>query len=648
VSSRRLVLVAVSVLAVVVGVLTAGASHARSGGADLPYLVYVSDRDGDEDLYAVRADGKRTVQITRDRTRLLEPVLSPDGRWVFTDWSSKVVSTNGLQSYRLRLQPISADNVVFSPDGRWFAYGQDSDFVRGPPRMRLMATSTGRSRPLRAGIPLSFSPDSSRLVVTDERWSRLNVIDVSSGRSHRIVATDDGLLEDVGWSPDGKRFAFLQGSALRYVEMRATPGRPRTTLRHTRLVDEVCSPWWCSAQWLDSDRLGVVQPPEDAVPDEVGPVEVAVVTVGAKSKTRLLTTTARMISVVWSLDGSRVAYVVERSSKRSDVVVQKTSNGASSVPFRSNAIHELSWSPAGHLAVSYWAYPRHYAVALVQPGKPAYDIQGGSLSGPFGRWSWSPRGEFLNLGLRERVTSQVVILAAVAPARSITRAVVEGNSKPLGWVPGSAGPARAPTILPLPAAERVAAPGFVSSGKVAEISANANRVAAIVEKSALDCNHALAWTAGASRVLRFTRLKRCGNDGENVLGDAESVRISLEGTQVKWLGLYWGNYVYISSCTADMRRPRAGVRCSGGGEGWEGPGPGRPPPEQATRLGVSVKVENGTVVLVRSSDGRTRRIHPPSGAVDAELEDDGLFYAYNTSGAMKGHIVFVPFAKLFD
>jgi hypothetical protein len=59
-------------------------------------------------------------------------------------------------------------------------------------------------------------------------------------------------------------------------------------------------------------------------------------------------------------------------------------------------------------------------------------------------------------------------------------------------------------------------------------------------------------------------------------------------------------------------------------------------------------VSRGTITLRRLSDGYLRKLRPPGGAIDAELEAAGLYYAYNSSGRFPGRVVFVPFSRLFD
>ena len=54
-------------------------------------IVYVTDRDGSDDVWVMDADGKNARQITRsDRTQFLSPDFTPDGKYI-------VVSRNAVQ-----------------------------------------------------------------------------------------------------------------------------------------------------------------------------------------------------------------------------------------------------------------------------------------------------------------------------------------------------------------------------------------------------------------------------------------------------------------------------------------------------------------------------------------------------------------------
>jgi hypothetical protein len=156
----------------------------------------------------------------------------------------------------------------------------------------------------------------------------------------------------------------------------------------------------------------------------------------------------------------------------------------------------------------------------------------------------------------------------------------------------------------------------------------------------VDCDHLVVWTEGTKRVIRFSWPERCGDFNQDYFN------LMLDGTSIQWRSFFCGNYCYVAGCAADVLRPYRYV-C---GDGDEVPGhPPRNPPPAETRRGVSIVTSGGTIQLRREQDGRTRTIRPSGGAVDAELEDVGLFYAFNLRHrAMPGRVVFVPFASLFE
>jgi hypothetical protein len=172
--------------------------------------------------------------------------------------------------------------------------------------------------------------------------------------------------------------------------------------------------------------------------------------------------------------------------------------------------------------------------------------------------------------------------------------------------------------------------------RIAELSASGSQVAAITEQGSRYCDHLLAWRAGTTRVIQFPA-RSCRDNGYLAV-------VTLVGIRVTWYEIAYGNSSYWTLFTADVRRPQTAIE---GDEqsGDHGEEPGRPPPERGKRRGVTMTVRTGAVVLTRA-DGKKRTIHA-AGVVDAELEEAGLFYAFNGPGPRPGNIVFVPFAKLF-
>jgi TolB protein len=67
------------------GALTFSAARpASSSTAAVPRgsIVFTSDRDGDYDIWTMRADGSRLRRLTRNRIEDRCPSWSPDGRWI--------------------------------------------------------------------------------------------------------------------------------------------------------------------------------------------------------------------------------------------------------------------------------------------------------------------------------------------------------------------------------------------------------------------------------------------------------------------------------------------------------------------------------------------------------------------------------------
>lgn len=187
---------------------------------------------------------------------------------------------------------------------------------------------------------------------------------------------------------------------------------------------------------------------------------------------------------------------------------------------------------------------------------------------------------------------------------------------------------------------------------IAELAASRRWVTVITESISTDCTHVVWWKAGSRSAGRSGERHPCDYD-------AYYFGLSMTGTRVTWNSYECGNACYVYSHSHDVITRRSGG--SEGGVEVESR-PLRPQPETSRRRGVTARVVSGEIVLT-AGDGRRRVIRAPGAAatptvprpeirtppaprvVDAELEDPGLFYAYNARG--RGHVVFVPFTRLF-
>jgi Tol biopolymer transport system component len=92
-------------------------------------IVFVSYRDGDEEIYIMNADGSNQTRLTHSQYGDVEPVLSPDGQSiVFVSQRAGghklfIMNVDGSNSRQLTDGQSSDEyDPYFSPDGQWIVY----------------------------------------------------------------------------------------------------------------------------------------------------------------------------------------------------------------------------------------------------------------------------------------------------------------------------------------------------------------------------------------------------------------------------------------------------------------------------------------------------------------------------------------------
>jgi Tol biopolymer transport system component/predicted Ser/Thr protein kinase len=184
------------------------------------------DRDGDRDLWTVRASGGTPVRITSDPFLDWNPVWSPDGAWLY--FCSNRGGSMGI--WRIPVKESTAEprgapehirtpgdypaHLSFSHDGRHLAYvnqvttGRLSAVRFDPAREVLVSepkevvqSAKGASRP-------ALSPDGKWLAYNStEEQEELFVVSADGSGLRQLTRGHRN--RGPRWSPDGKRIAFF-------------------------------------------------------------------------------------------------------------------------------------------------------------------------------------------------------------------------------------------------------------------------------------------------------------------------------------------------------------------------------------------------------------------------------------------------------
>ena len=251
--------VASTVVALVV-CLGAGTAHATFPGSS-GRIAFVSDRDGNHEIYVMNADGSQQIRLTATTEDERKPDWSPEGRRILYDRNAyiHVLADDGsfdvrskscfldfdpswapdgdrfvvyrqygkVPELRVRNQDGDVDEPVvangsglgdpdWSPDGGAIAYAGDefvdSGTVRGSVRLIDPDGSDDRaiSAPNNDDSDPAWHPDSQTLAFSSTREGDLEIYTMGRDGSEQMRLTHDVASDfDPVWSPDGTEIAFV-------------------------------------------------------------------------------------------------------------------------------------------------------------------------------------------------------------------------------------------------------------------------------------------------------------------------------------------------------------------------------------------------------------------------------------------------------
>jgi Tol biopolymer transport system component len=189
---------------------------APSWSPDGRKIAFVSDRDGNEEIYLMNADGSDPTRLTHNPGVDRRPFWSPDGGKIAfvseRDGNREIyiMNADGSDSTRLTHSPGRDQALSWSPDGSKIAYISDRDGneeiymmnTDGSSQTRLTNNSARDLRP-------SWSPDSQNIIFSSNRDGNWETYTVNINSFSPVNLTDNPASdEEPSWSPDGNKIIF--------------------------------------------------------------------------------------------------------------------------------------------------------------------------------------------------------------------------------------------------------------------------------------------------------------------------------------------------------------------------------------------------------------------------------------------------------
>jgi len=195
---------------------SAGNDYRPMFSPDGTKIVFYSDRDGDNEIYTMNTDGSSLAQLTNNVGRDDEPSYSPDGTKILFysnrtgNYEVYIMNADGSVQTNLSNNPFTNYTPVFSPDGTQIAFTSTRD---GNYEIYIMnVDGTGQTNLTynagEDGDPI-FSPDGTQIAYRTNIDGNYEIYIMNADGSGQTNLTNHPSSDTVAvFSPDGTRIAF--------------------------------------------------------------------------------------------------------------------------------------------------------------------------------------------------------------------------------------------------------------------------------------------------------------------------------------------------------------------------------------------------------------------------------------------------------
>ena len=268
-------------------------------------IAFVSDRDGNADIYVMTADGSDVTRLANTGLGLnaLPPVWSPDGTRI---------AFNGTDGIHFGIYLMNADGSGFT----------------------LLSTTTYFFLD-----PPAWSPDGTRIAFVSDRDGNAEIYVVNAdGSGLRNLTNNPSSDNRPAWSPDGTKIDFLSlrdGNQEIYVINADGSGLQRLTTNPDSDLNPAWSPDGSKIAYILSVGCGY----------RCFPHRYILVVNADGTGVRQLTNTGRDFSPVWSPDGTKIAFVSARDGNSEIYVMNADGSGLQNLTNSPGTDHAPAWRP---------------------------------------------------------------------------------------------------------------------------------------------------------------------------------------------------------------------------------------------------------------------------------------------------------------
>ena len=187
-------------------------------------IVFASDRDGDDEIFVMNADGSGQTQLSFNAADDQDPFWSPNGKQIgfFSDRAGGapnelfIMNADGSSPRQLTFGTMGNYSGDWSPDGRQIVFGRSDP---GTDNGQLIDVATGAIRPLTSFTTGNgpygwhFSPNGTQVIFTNDGPAGPDPLAVipSAGGAVTNITSISGYAPD--FTADGKRIVFYSQQA---------------------------------------------------------------------------------------------------------------------------------------------------------------------------------------------------------------------------------------------------------------------------------------------------------------------------------------------------------------------------------------------------------------------------------------------------